>query len=199
MTKSAFVILGLVALAFAAAGVYRELSPARKDADGSAIPAAAVAGGALPAGRTETPRPVPQLRFVDGTGAPRSLADFRGRVVLLNIWATWCVPCRKEMPALDRLQAALGGPDFEVVAVSIDRGGVFAVKTFYEELGLRALRVYVDGSGEALTKLRALGIPLTLLVDREGRELWRLIGPVEWDEPAVVNRLRSYVPEDPKR
>lgn len=199
MTKSAIAILGFVALGFAAAGVYRELSLARKDTDRSSISKAAVAGGALPTGRTETPRPLPELRFVDGTGASRALADFRGRVILLNIWATWCVPCRKEMPALDRLQAALGGPDFEVVALSIDRGGVFAVKSFYEELDLRALRVYVDGGGEALTKLRAVGIPLTLLVDREGRELWRVVGPVAWDEPAVVNRIRSYVPEAPKR
>ena len=199
MTKSALVVLGIVALGFAAAGVYRELSPARTDAGGSPIPAAAVAGGALPTGPIETPRPVPELRFVDGTGAPRSLADFRGRVVLLNIWATWCVPCRKEMPALDRLQAALGGPGFEVVALSIDRGGVFAVKSFYEGLDLRALRVYVDGSGEALTKLRALGIPLTLLVDTEGRELWRVVGPVEWDEPAVADRIRSAIPAAPKR
>ena len=131
-------------------------------------------------------------------GAPRALAGFRGRVILLNIWATWCGPCREEMPALDRLQAMLGGPDFEVVPLSIDRGGVFAIKGFYEELDLRALQIYVDQSGEALTKLGAAGIPLTLLVDRDGRELWRHLGPAEWDKPAAVNRIRGHLPEPPK-
>jgi hypothetical protein len=103
------------------------------------------------------------------------------------------------MPALDRLQAALGGPGFEVVALSTDRGGVFVVKNFYEALDLRALRTYVDQSGEALTKLGAAGIPLTLLVDRDGRELWRVLGPVEWDEPAVISRIRGYLADAPER
>lgn len=196
MTKPALAILGLVVLGLAAAGAYRELSSVGKSADG---PSDVAAGGrALRIERAATPRPLPELRLVDGAGAPRALADFRGRVILLNVWATWCVPCREEMPALDRLQAMLGGPDFEVVPLSIDRGGAFVVKGFYEELDLRALQIYVDQSGEALTKLGAVGIPLTLLVDRDGRELWRHLGPAEWDKPAAVNRIRGYLPEPPK-
>ncbi|QRG10014.1 TlpA family protein disulfide reductase (plasmid) [Xanthobacter dioxanivorans] len=78
--------------------------------------------------RRETPAPVPELQFADGEGKPRTLGDFRGKVVLLNVWATWCLSCRKEMPTLDRLQAALGGPDFEVVALSVDRGGAEIVR-----------------------------------------------------------------------
>jgi len=197
MTRPALALLGVVVLGLAAAGAYRELSSG-KGADSSSTSDVAAGVGALRAKRAETPRPLPELNFVDGAGAPRSLTDFRGRVILLNVWATWCVPCREEMPALDRLQAMLGGPDFEVVALSIDRGGVFAVKSFYEELDVRALRIYVDGSGEALTKLGAVGIPLTLLVDRDGRELWRVVGPAEWDKPAAVNRIRSHLPEPPK-
>ena len=197
MIKPALAIFGLVVLALAAAGAYRALSSGR-GAESASTSDVAAGGGALRAKRAETPRPLPELNFVDGTGARRSLADFRGRVILLNVWATWCLPCREEMPALDRLQAALGGPDFEVVPLSIDRGGVSAVRSFYGELELRALRIYVDASGEALTKLGAVGIPLTLLVDRDGRELWRVVGPAEWDKPAAVNRIRSHLPEAPK-
>ena len=190
MTRAAFALLGVVILGISAGGVYRELTSPGKSAGGASSPNIAAANGALESGRTGPVRTLPDLRFVDGTGAPRSLADFRGRVVLLNLWATWCVPCRKEMPALDRLQAALGGPDFEVVALSIDQGGVTAVKRFYGELDLHALRIYVDQSGEALGKLGSVGIPLTVLVDRAGRELWRVVGPVEWDGAEVVDRLR---------
>lgn len=141
---------------------------------------------------------LPDLRFVDGAGAPRALSDFRGRVILLNLWATWCVPCRKEMPALDRLQRALGGPEFAVVALSIDRGGVAAVKSFYEELDLRALEIYVDQNADALTRLGGIGIPLTVLVGRDGRELWRVIGPRAWDQAAEVKRIRSHLALEPK-
>src|SRR5258708_6253237 len=83
----------------------------------------------------DAPQPVATVAFDDAQGRSRTLADFKGKVVLLNIWATWCIPCRKEMPALDRLQGAMGGPDFEVVPVSIDRGGIEKVRAFYAEIG----------------------------------------------------------------
>jgi thiol-disulfide isomerase/thioredoxin len=140
-----------------------------------------------------TPRPVPPLAFVDGEGAARTLADFKGRVVLLNIWATWCVPCRAEMPALDRLQAELGGPDFQVVALSIDRKGIEVVKPFYVELGLGSLGIYLDRSGTAARALGTVGVPTTLLIDREGRELGRKLGPAQWDEPAAVALIRRAI------
>lgn len=141
----------------------------------------------------ETPRPLPDLTFVDGEGDEMSLKAFEGQIVLLNIWATWCVPCREEMPSLDRLQAQLGGPDFKVVPLSIDREGLPAVKAFYEELGLKALGIYVDQSGRASGKLGAAGIPTTLLVDRQGREIGRTVGPAEWDSDDVVQVLQLYV------
>jgi thiol-disulfide isomerase/thioredoxin len=158
-----------------------------------------VAGGRLPVHRAEAPRPVPDLRFIDGDARPRSLAEFRGRVVLLNIWATWCVPCRQEMPALDRLQARLGGPDFEVVALSIDRDGLPKVTRFYEELGLEALRIYVATDSDLMAKLGAVGVPLTLLVDRNGMERWRRLGPAEWDQPEIVDLIRKEVGEGTQR
>ena len=141
----------------------------------------------------EPPRPLPGLTFVDGEGEGMTLKAFEGQFVLLNIWATWCVPCREEMPSLDRLQARLGGPDFVVVPLSIDREGLPAVKAFYEELGLKALGIYVDQSGRASGKLGAAGIPTTLLVDREGREIGRKVGPAEWDSDEVVTALQLYV------
>ena len=141
----------------------------------------------------DQPRPLPELHFVDGNGQAMTFTDFRGRVVLLNLWATWCVPCRKEMPTLDRLQAKLGGPDFQVVPLSIDRQGLSVVKPFYKELGLKALGIYVDRSGKAASDLGAVGIPTTLLVDRKGRELGRKVGPAEWDSPATVEMIRRYL------
>ena len=139
------------------------------------------------------PRVLPAIRFADEKERAMTLQDFRGKFVLLNIWAAWCVPCREEMPTLDRLQAKLGGPDFEVVALSIDRGGPLVVSTFYSEIGIRALRIYVDKSNDATTALGVFGIPVTLLIDREGREIGRKIGPAEWDSPEIINLIRGYV------
>lgn len=136
--------------------------------------------------------PLPEIRFQDASGNSRSLSDFRGRVVLLNLWATWCVPCRKEMPSLDRLQAQLGGPAFEVVALSIDRSPP-AVREFYQQYGIRALALYIDPSTEVTRSLGTVGIPTTLLVDGEGRELWRRVGPAEWDAPAEVAEIRKHL------
>ena len=141
----------------------------------------------------DAPKPVAAIKFDDAQGQSRNLADFKGKVVLLNIWATWCGPCRKEMPALDRLQAALGGPDFEVVALSIDRGGMDAVRKFLADIGIRNLAMYLDSSGQALRTLSALGLPTTLLIDREGREIGRLIGPADWDSPEMVEFVRCVV------
>jgi thiol-disulfide isomerase/thioredoxin len=145
---------------------------------------------------TRSPRPVPDLQFQDGRGNPLALSDFRGRAVLLNVWATWCTPCREEMPTLDRLQQKLGGPAFEVLALSIDNGGVAAVRRFFEEVGVRSLSVYVDPSMRATEKLRIVGVPTTLLIDREGRELWRKTGPAQWDSPEVVQVLRAQIREE---
>lgn len=139
----------------------------------------------------EMPAPVvSDFGFTDAEGRRLGLAGFRGRTVLLNIWATWCAPCREEMPALDRLQAELGGPAFEVVALSIDRGGADAVRAFYEKVGIANLAVYIDRPNASGRALRVVGIPTTLLMDRDGREIGRAVGPVEWDGPATVGLLR---------
>ncbi|NEJ90036.1 redoxin family protein [Rhizobium leguminosarum] len=141
----------------------------------------------------DAPEPVPAFQFTDDAGRPQTLDMFRGKVVLLNVWATWCLPCRKEMPTLDRLQAMLGGPDFEVVALSIDRGGPEAVKKFYAETGIQHLAIHVDATSQAGFALASFGLPTTLLVDRQGQELGRLVGPAEWDAPDMTAFLRSVI------
>ncbi len=141
-----------------------------------------------------SPRALPNLGFSDGLGQPTSLAAFRGRTVLLNVWATWCTPCREEMPTLDRLQSQLGGPAFEVAALSIDQGGLPVVQAFYQSIGIRHLAQYLDSSGEATAALVATGIPLTLLIDPEGREIGRKLGPAAWDDTAMVELIRRHLP-----
>ncbi|CCV11948.1 TlpA disulfide reductase family protein [Mesorhizobium sp. STM 4661] len=141
----------------------------------------------------EAPVPVAEIRFEDGAGQPRTLADFYGKVVLLNIWATWCAPCRKEMPTLDRLQAKLGGQDFEVVALSMDRAGPDIVKKFYAETGVTHLALNIDTSAKAMFALGTVGLPTTLLIDRQGKEIGRLIGPAEWDAPDMVDFISGRI------
>ncbi|MFQ5757711.1 MAG: TlpA family protein disulfide reductase [Acidiferrobacterales bacterium] len=144
----------------------------------------------------QEPRLLPELRFADVSGRPMTLRDFRGKVVLLNLWATWCGPCREEMPALDRLQAKLGGPEFEVVALSIDQGGVPVIQDFYKELQLQALGIYSDPTMMAPSTLNVLGIPTTLVVNREGQEISRYLGPAEWDSPEIVTVIQGYLQAD---
>lgn len=140
--------------------------------------------------RWHTPRELPTFAFKDATGETLTLVDFHGRVVLLNIWATWCPPCREEMPSLDRLNAKLGGPAFEVVALSIDRDPAL-VKPFYNEFDVQTLHGYFDTSAKVSNVLRAPGIPTTLLIDQEGREIGRAFGPAAWDSPQVENLIES--------
>jgi thiol-disulfide isomerase/thioredoxin len=145
----------------------------------------------------DQPREVPEIHFIDAEERALTLADFRGKVVLLNIWATWCVPCRKEMPALDRLEGQLGGDDFVVLPLSIDRAGLPAVKRFYEELALQKLGIYVDSSGAASRALGAPGVPTTLLIDRNGREIARKMGAAEWDGPDMVALIQRQIEARP--
>lgn len=201
MRRLILAIATFAAAAFIASGLYlRYVANAPQQVSGRSSPGTLVT--AAPSDKEfsfsvlEAPRPLPELTFVDGEGEEMTPKAFEGQFVLLNIWATWCVPCREEMPSLDRLQARLGGPDFRVVPLSIDREGLPAVEAFYEELGLKALGIYVDQSGRASGKLGAAGIPTTLLVDREGREIGRKVGPAEWDSDEVVQVLQLYVKPD---
>lgn len=141
----------------------------------------------------DAPRPMPALVFADGDGRTVRLKDFRGKVIVLNLWATWCAPCRKEMPTLDRLQAGLGGKDFEVVALSVDFTGLQGVRNFYRDFGIRHLRLFVDPSSRVLDQVNVLGLPSTLLIDRDGREIGRLVGAAEWDSPEMLRLFRGLI------
>ena len=146
-----------------------------------------------------TPRELLSPPFIGGDGCELTLADFRGRVVLLNVWATWCVPCREEMPTLDRLQARLGGEDFHVLPLSIDRAGLEPVRRFYDEIGIRHLGMYLAEDLRAMQALAVVGLPTTLLIDRKGREIARLVGPAEWDSPEIVEQLESVIAQTRNR
>ena len=130
-----------------------------------------------------TPEPLAEVSFADGEGKPMTLADFKGKTILLNLWATWCAPCREEMPALDRLQQDLGSDNFEVVALAVDRAGPDAAKKFLGEIGVSSLALYSDITTRSGSALRVIGMPTTILIDAEGREIGRLAGPYEWDQP----------------
>ena len=185
--------LGLLLTALAIVGVWVSLGPSGSELT-PAVRSAADARKKTVLTPYASPRPVANVDFEDGQGRQRTLADFRGKVVLLNIWATWCGPCRKEMPTLDRLQQRLGSADFEVVALSIDRGGQAVVKSFYDEIDVRALAIYVDTTAEASAKLRIVGVPTTLLLDRTGQEIGRVTGPAEWDSREVVETIQRFLP-----
>ena len=139
------------------------------------------------------PEPLPEFTFQDATGRERTLADWRGKVVLLNLWATWCLPCRKEMPALDRLQSEMGSDRFEVVAVSVDRSGLQGARKFLDETKVGRLALYADPSARLASTLRAVGLPATLLIDAEGREIGRLLGPAEWDSEDAKRLIRAAI------
>jgi thiol-disulfide isomerase/thioredoxin len=196
---TAFTIVGTAGAAGLAAGGAYYYFASTKNGAISAVPVSTEAGES---GRSfvmhETPQPVPDLSFVNGDGREMLLADFRGRTILLNIWATWCVPCRKEMPALDRLQAQLGSAKFEVVPLSIDRKGLPTVDAFYKEFSLRALGIYLDTSGKAVRRLGALGIPTTMLINSDGLETGRLVGPAEWDSPEMIEIIQRQFKKTPQ-
>ena len=140
----------------------------------------------------------PLIAFNGPDGKPTSLAAFRGRALLVNVWATWCVPCRKEMPALDALQKGQGGPDFQVVAVNVDTARLERPAAFLKDNGITGLPLYADPSGDVLQALKAqgglLGLPTTLLIDRDGCEVGRMAGPAEWasaDGQALIRALKG--------
>jgi len=159
--------------------------------------APAPAAAAKPAGtmagfvRRAAPEPMGDVEFQTGDGRQIRLSDFKGRTVLLNLWATWCAPCRKEMPSLDRLQKELGSDKFEVVALAVDRGGADGARKFLDETKVESLKLYVDPTAKTGTALRAVGMPTTILIDKDGREIGRLAGPAEWDHPEAKRLIEA--------
>ena len=131
----------------------------------------------------KTPEEVAEVAFAEKSGKVRKLAEWKGRVVLLNLWATWCGPCREEMPSLDRLQKELGSDKFEVVALAVDRTGADAVLKFLDSIKVAHLTPYIDATTRSGSALKAIGMPTTILIGKDGREIGRLMGPAAWDGP----------------
>jgi thiol-disulfide isomerase/thioredoxin len=144
-----------------------------------------------------SPLRLPDLAFDDANGRPKKLSDWRGKTVLLNLWATWCVPCRKEMPALDELQAKLGGKDFEVVAVNIDTRDPEKPKNFLKDSNLTKVAYFHDQKAKVFQDLknigRALGMPTSVLVDPQGCEIATIAGPAEWASEDAIKLIKAAV------
>ncbi len=143
----------------------------------------------------DIPAPLLSPPFKDGSGRNLLLSNFAGRVVLLNIWATWCPPCRQEMPALDVLQRKLSGSDFAIAPISIDRVGIDLARDFYREIVIRSLGLYWGEDVRVQLALAAFGLPTTLLINRKGQELSRLLSPAQWDEPAAIAQMTNIIDE----
>jgi thiol-disulfide isomerase/thioredoxin len=203
--RLAWVLLGGVAgISIGLAGIYgigrlmgnAGTDPACKGAVETARRIAPLARGEVAAvGVVKASKTLPSLAFKDASGADKTLADWRGRTVLLNLWATWCVPCRKEMPALDALQAKLGGPDFAVVAINIDTRDTDKPKAWLRDVGIHKLGYYADNTAKVFQDLKAagkaFGMPTTLLVDPNGCELAALAGPAEWASDDAVKLVTA--------
>jgi thiol-disulfide isomerase/thioredoxin len=144
-----------------------------------------------------TPLRLPDLAFEDADGKPRKLSDWRGKTVLVNLWATWCVPCRKEMPALDSLQTKLGGKDFEVVAINIDTRDAEKPKNFLKDGNLTKLAYFSDQKAKVFQDLKsigkALGMPTSVLVDGQGCEIANIAGPAEWASDDAIKLIKAAV------
>jgi thiol-disulfide isomerase/thioredoxin len=194
---------GFAGVAVGLAAVYGIGAMQRNPADAACRPAAELVARLKPLARGEVaavgvasdPKRLPDLAFADTDGKPRTLAAFHGKTVLLNLWATWCVPCRKEMPALDALQAKLGSDKFEVVAVNIDTRNLDKPKAWLREVGVAQLGYYSDSSAKVFQDLKAIGkaigMPTTLLIDPNGCELGTLAGPAEWASDDAVTLIEA--------
>ena len=186
-------ILGALAVVAAGAVLYGTVAPAGKAVSDCPADSAKLAAKLAPLAKGELaalqvasePRRAIQIAFERDNSGKVTLADFHGRAVLVNLWATWCIPCRVKMPALDRLQAAKGGPGFEVVAVNVDTARLEKRGAFLDGVGVKTLTRYADPSGDAFETMRkagrALGLPVTLVIDKDGCEIAAVEGGAKWD------------------
>jgi thiol-disulfide isomerase/thioredoxin len=140
-----------------------------------------------------SPQPAPQISFTDMEGNAVALADFKGRFLVVNLWATWCRPCVKEMPSLEALQAKLA-PALTVLAISEDRGGAETVKPFLQKLGLDMVKIYLDPKSIATRAIAARGLPTSLVVDGDGMVLGKVEGGADWDSDEMLTVLKTLMP-----
>lgn len=139
----------------------------------------------------KTPMDLPEVTFLGPDGENMTLTNFNGKVILVNLWATWCGPCRHEMPTLDNLQATLGSDKFEVVTINVDRQNTKGALEFFKETNVKHLKLYADPTTKAMRTLRARGLPLTLLIDKNGKQVGKLIGPAVWNSKEAINLIKA--------
>ncbi len=156
---------------------------------------AAASGGVAAMRAAEKPISVANIAFTGPDGKQMTLGDFKGKTLLVNLWATWCAPCREEMPDLDSLQAKKGGDDFAVVAINIDTGSDEKPKKFLEEIGVKHLALHRDATMSSFNELKrknlAFGLPVTLLVDKDGCQISAMNGPAPWDGPDAIRLIEA--------
>ncbi|MDP4025322.1 TlpA disulfide reductase family protein [Methylobacterium sp. NEAU 140] len=169
--------------------------PCGASAPGLARVEAAARGQVAAMQAPPAPRPAPDVRFKGPDGAETGLADLKGRLLLVNLWATWCAPCKAEMPALDRLQAALGGPDFAVVAINVDTRNLDKPAEWLRQAGIANLAFYADPGGRVLPAIQrdtgSAGLPTTMLIDATGCTIGVMKGPAEWSSPDGLALIRA--------
>ncbi len=140
-----------------------------------------------------TPEPLPDITFQDASGKEVQLSSFKGKTILLNLWATWCAPCREEMPALNQLQKEIGSDKFEVVALSLDRGGYEASRKFLDELKANDVHLYADPTAKQGMALKLIGMPTTILINKDGMEIGRLAGSAKWDSDDAKKLIETAI------
>jgi thiol-disulfide isomerase/thioredoxin len=165
---------------------------ARAAESGTGMPDRSKLGEFVPSAQ---PSPSPAVSLTEPGGATVDLADFKGKLVLVNFWATWCEPCLREMPSIERLQSRLGDR-IAVLAVSEDRGGSKAVDPFVEKLGLKSVKIYVDPKSAVGRLFEVRGLPTSFLIDRDGKVVGRVEGAAEWDSPKIMAVIQPLLPGD---
>lgn len=141
----------------------------------------------------ENAKPVSDVPFITADGGEGSLADYKGKIALVNFWATWCAPCRKEMPMLSELQTELGGADFEVVTIATGRNAPPAMKAFFADIGVDNLPLHRDPRQQLARQMAVLGLPITLILDRDGQEIARLLGDADWASNSAKAILSALI------
>lgn len=134
---------------------------------------------------------VSQQPFLDTDGKEHRLSDYKGKVVLLNFWATWCAPCREEMPSIEKLQTEMGGDDFAVVAIASGLNPLPSINKFFDETGLKSLAILTDEKQKVAREMGVMGMPVTVLIDRDGKERARLMGGADWSSEASKQVIRE--------
>ncbi len=138
-------------------------------------------------------KPVSDKAFTDPAGGTFTLAEFKGKTVLVNFWATWCAPCRKEMPMLSELQTEFGGDTFEVVTIATGRNAVPSIRKFFEDIGVDNLPLYLDPKQKLAREMAVLGLPITLILDPDGNEIARMRGDAEWNSDSAKAIIQALI------